>query len=58
MNLPEMSTIIQVLLVLAALAVLWTILRAVLKLTARLFMVGCLAIVGIVALVWAVGVFG
>jgi hypothetical protein len=58
MNLPETSTIIQVLLVLAALAVFWTILRAVLKLTARLFMVGCLAIVGIVALVWAVGVFG
>ena len=38
------------------LAVVWTILRIVLKLTARLFKLGCIAIVILVGGIWLINV--
>lgn len=54
----ELDGIFNVLLVLAILAVAWTILRAVLKLTVRLFSIGCFVIVGLVILGWVFGFVG
>jgi hypothetical protein len=49
---------VNILLILAAAAVLWTVVRGVLRLTARLFSIGCLALVGIAALAWILGWVG
>jgi hypothetical protein len=54
----ELDGIFNVLLVVAILAVAWTILRAVLKLTVRLFSIGCIVIVGLVVLGWFFNIIG
>ena len=54
----ELDGIFNVLLVLAILAVAWTILRAVLKLTVRLFSIGCFVIIVLVILGWVMGFVG
>lgn len=54
----ELEGIFGVILVLAILAVGWTILRTILKLTVRLFSIGCFVIVVIVALGWIFGFIG
>jgi len=53
MDLSDLTTII---LVIIGLAVVWTILRTVLKLTARLFRVGCIAIVILGGGIWLMNV--
>ena len=54
----ELDGIFNVILVLAILAVAWTILRAILKLTVRLFSIGCFVIVLLVAAGWVFGFIG
>jgi hypothetical protein len=49
MDLSDFTTVIIVIL---GLAVVWTILRTALKLTARLFRMGCIAIVILVGGIW------
>lgn len=48
----ELEGIFNVILILAIFAVTWTILRTIMKLTVRLFRIGCFVILGIVALGW------
>jgi hypothetical protein len=43
---------LTVMLILLGLAVVWTVLRAVLKLTARLFALGCISLVLLVGAIW------
>ena len=50
----EGNDLFTIALLLIGLAVVWTILRGVLKLTARLFRIGCIAIVLLVGGVWLV----
>jgi hypothetical protein len=50
----EGFSIVNALLLLAALAVGWTLLKVVLRLTMRLFTCGCLAILALVGLIWLV----
>ncbi len=52
MELPSTQTLLNVAIVLVVVAVGWSILRIFLKLTARLFRIGCLVLVVIVAIVW------
>lgn len=54
----ELNGLFDVVLVLAILAVAWIILRTFLKLTVRLFRIGCLVILGLVAVGWFTGVIG
>jgi hypothetical protein len=54
----EFDGLFNVILVLAILAVGWTILRTILKLTVRLFSIGCLVIVGLVILGSVLGFIG
>lgn len=54
----ELDGIFNVLLVLVILAVAWTILRTVFKLTVRLFSIGCFVIVVLVVLGWVMGFVG
>jgi hypothetical protein len=58
MNVAEGSTIINVVLILVGLAIGWTILKAILKLTMRLFAIGCLVIFVLVGLGWIIGLIG
>lgn len=51
----ELEGIFNVILILAIFAVTWTFLRTILKLTVRLFRIGCFVILGIVALGWILG---
>ena len=50
----EGNDLLTIALLLIGFAVVWTILRSVLKLTARLFSIGCIAIVLLVGGVWLV----
>jgi hypothetical protein len=52
MNLDNLLTVI---IVLIGFAILWTILRVILKLTMRLFSIGCVVIVVIVLGIWLTG---
>lgn len=54
----EFEGIFNVILVLAILAIAWTILRTVLKLTIRLFSIGCFVIIVLVGLGWVLGIVG
>ncbi len=54
----ELEGIFNIILVLAILAVAWTILRTLLKLTIRLFSVGCFVIIVLVGLAWILGIVG
>lgn len=54
----ELEGIFNVILILAIFALAWTILRTILKLTIRLFRIGCFVILGIVALGWIFGIIG
>jgi hypothetical protein len=54
----ELEGIFNIILVLAILAVAWTILRAILKLTVRLFSIGCFVIVVVVLLGWVLDFIG
>ncbi len=55
MNFNELTTIV---LIIIGLAILWTIVRAVLKLTAKLFAFGCMAILALVAIGWFLSQIG
>jgi hypothetical protein len=55
MHILSPETIFRVGLALIALFVIWTILKAVLKLTLRLFSWGCLALGVLVGLAWLTG---
>jgi hypothetical protein len=57
MDLPSLDSIWNVLLIVAAVAVGWTVLRFVLKLTARLFAIGCGLLLALVAIGWFIGWF-
>jgi hypothetical protein len=48
----DLSNLTTVILVILGLAIVWTILRTALKITARLFRMGCLAIVILVGGIW------
>jgi hypothetical protein len=50
-----LDNFLTVIFVLIGLAIVWTILRVVLKLTMRLFSIGCVAIVILVAAIWLIG---
>jgi hypothetical protein len=54
----ELDGLFNVILVLAILAVAWTILRTIFKLTVRLFSIGCFVIVGLVILGSVLGFIG
>jgi hypothetical protein len=54
----ELNGLFDVILVLAILAVAWIILRTILKLTLRLFRIGCLVILALVVLGWIAGYIG
>ncbi len=43
---------LTIVLILIGLAIVWTVLRAVFKLTARLFTIGCVALVLLVGAIW------
>jgi hypothetical protein len=47
MNLPDMSVVFRVILLLVALAFGWVIFRMALKVTAKLFAVGCFALLAL-----------
>jgi hypothetical protein len=51
-------TLLNIALILAALGLGWTILRAVLKFTVRLFGIGCLVLTALAVLAWLVGWIG
>lgn len=55
MNLPDNQALLQAVLILLALAVVWVVLRVVLKLTARLFTIGCLVLLVLGALAFLIG---
>jgi hypothetical protein len=48
------SNFLTIVLILLGLAVIWTVLRVVLKLTARLFTLGCIGLVILVGGIWLV----
>jgi hypothetical protein len=52
------SSIGNVLLILLAVAVGWTILKAVLRLTARIFAMGCLVLAVLVGIGWLISTMG
>jgi uncharacterized membrane protein AbrB (regulator of aidB expression) len=58
MQLPDTDTLIKFALILLGVAIGWTLLRGVLKLTARLFKIGCLVLVVVVAGIWLVSWLG
>ena len=51
----DLSNPTTVILAIIGLAIVWTILRTVLKLTARLFKLGCIAIVIFIGGIWLLG---
>jgi hypothetical protein len=55
MELPSVETLLNVAVVLILVAVGWAILRVILRLTARLFRIGCLVLLVVVGLVWLAG---
>lgn len=55
MDLPSGQTILNIVLFLVFLGLGWVILRAVLKVAARFLAVGCLALVAMAGIVWAIG---
>jgi uncharacterized membrane protein AbrB (regulator of aidB expression) len=58
MQIPDTDTLIKFALILVGVAIGWTLLRGVLKLTARLFKIGCLVLLAVVAVVWLAGWLG
>lgn len=55
MDLPSLDAIWNILFIVAAVAVGWTVLRFMLKLTARLFAIGCALLLGLIAIGWLIG---
>jgi hypothetical protein len=58
MELPSVETLLNIAVALIVVAVGWTFLRTVLKLTARLFRIGCLVLVVLVGVIWLAGWLG
>jgi len=52
------SPLLNLVLILAGLLIGWTILKAVLKLTVRLFAIGCFTMFVLAALAWVLGWIG
>ncbi len=52
MSLPDSHLILNAVVVLAGVAIAWTLLRGVLRFAARFLSVGCLAVVALVAVAW------
>jgi hypothetical protein len=53
-----MESFIDIVLILVGVAIAWTLLKALFKLTARLFSIGCVVLLGLVVLGWLLGWIG